>query len=266
MAKESSISTVLNRNLSQYTKLSEKLSSGQRINRASDDAAGLAIMNALEASTATLSVGNRNANDGLSALAITDGSLSQLNDISIRMQELAVQSANGTLSDEQRGALNEEYQQLAQESQRIIDTTEFNGKKLISNDGFIVQSGNDGSQNSQTVLNGVDISGTLANISSQDISTQAGAKAALEPLANHLQEVTRARGELGATESRVITNMRNADVRIENEEAALSRIRDVDIAESVSQMTSVNIRNNISAAMSAQTNNLQKDIVAKLLG
>lgn len=267
MAKEgSSISNVLNKNISYQNKLSEKLSSGKRINRASDDAAGLAIMNALEASTTTLSVGIRNSNDGLSSISIVDGSLSQLNDITIRMRELATQSANGTLSDTQRAALNEEYQQLAQESQRIVDTTEFNGRKLISNDGFVVQSGNTGDENSQTNVKGIDISSTISDLTSRDISTRQGALDALAPLESHLNTITSARGELGATESRILTNMQNTATRIEGEEAALSRIRDVDVADTVSKMTNANIRNNVSTAMFAQTSNLQKDMVMKLLG
>ena len=266
MAKEGSISNVLNKNLNYLNKLSEKLASGKRINRASDDAAGLAIMNALEASTATLSIGNRNSNDGISALSIMDGSLSQLSDISIRMQELATQSANGTLSDTQRAALNEEYQQLAQESQRIVDTTEFNGKKLITNDDIVIQSGNTSDPNSQTAIQGVDVTGTISRVATQDISTQAGAQAALEPLKTHIQEITSARGNLGAQESRILANMQNITTRIEGEEAALSRIRDVDVADAVSKMTSANIRSNAATAMYAQTSNLQKDLVAKLLG
>lgn len=247
------------------SKLSERLSTGKRVNKAKDDAAGLQIIASLEASNVTLRQGVRNSYDGISTLEIADNSYKQLEDVGIRMQELATESANGTLSDAQRSTINTEYQQLLEESQRIVDTTEFNGKKLISNDGFIVQTGNDSSENSRLEVNGGNVLSSLGALSTQDISTQENALKSMAPLEEHLKNVVAKRGEIGATYSRLSTSIENSNSAYEAQASAVSSIRDADLAETLSQKISADIRKETGIALLAQ-NNLSKDIVLKLLG
>ncbi len=245
--------------------LSEKLSSGKRVNKAKDDAAGLQIIASLEASNVTLSQGVRNSYDGISMLEMANSTYGQLEEIGMRMKELAMQSANGTLSVDQRNTLNIEYQQLLEESQRVVETTEFNGRKLISNDGFIVQTGQDASENSQIEVNGGNIALSLEELSKQDISTQENALKTIAPLEDHLEEVTKKRSEVGATYTRLSTSIENSNSTMEAQAMATSTIRDADIAETISQKISDNIRTDVNTALLAQ-NNLSRDIVLKLLG
>ena len=142
----------LNKNTKQLEGLFEKISSGKRINRASDDAAGLAIVDALESDVKTLDQASRNASDGISQIAIADGATSSISDINTRLQELASQASNGTLSGTQRGSLNSEFQQLTQERDRIISSTEFNGVKVFNGSSTNIQVGNGSDSNSQVSI------------------------------------------------------------------------------------------------------------------
>lgn len=264
MSTQGSIINSLNKSIKNSNSYSEKLASGKRINKAKDDAAGLAIYMDLEAATARQSRGINNANDGISALQIQDGALSSLSDISTRMQELATQAANGTLSDAQRASLNDEYTALAEESQRIINTTEFNGHKLISGNGFSVQVGDGSGVDSRIAIQGSDIESAIASLPA-DISTQDNARQAIDAVSNFTSTIASERGNIGATQSRISTSIENASAKIESEQAAIARIRDVDVAEAASNKVSADILTNIGASLAAH-NNLSKDIVLKLLG
>ena len=238
----------------------EKLSSGKRINKAKDDAAGLAIVAALESEVRTTIQGARNAVDGISVASIADGALSQISDISSRQAELAAQAANGTLSDEQRSTLNQEFQNLDAEKSRILSTTQFNGVNVFS--GTTLQVGSDSSSNSQITIPAVD---TASLITGKDISTASGAASALDTLQTQSDTLSGIRGEIGASVNRASISETNSRNKAVESEAAASRIRDVDIADETAKLTSASIRQNATAALSAQIGKINSDTVAKLL-
>lgn len=248
-----SINNFLTKNISSLTDSFRKLSSGQRITKAADDAAGLAIAESLKSSAATLNVASRNVGDAQSALQIADGALQQVSEIGSRLKELATQASNGTLSDDQRTALQAEYSELSQEVQRITETTEFNGTKLLNDSSFTAQVGTGSDSNSQIATSGVSIQSAVSNVSSQNIGTQAGAQAALAQVDSLINSAASARGQIGATSARLEAADNNIKVRRENELTAESRIRDVDVAEETAKLTSNQIRSNAAVAVSAQS-------------
>jgi flagellin len=246
----------------------EKLSSGQRINRASDDAAGLAIADSLKATQRVASVGVRNANDGISTIAIADGALGQIGNVLTRLAELAEQSANGTYSTSQRSALQNEFNALASEIERIAVTTTFNGVALLSGTSSIVlQVGFDSHSTSQIALTGV--TGTLAGLGLAPANTsgltfsinggstdlaQSAARLALDGINGAIGSLAVQRGNLGAVESRLAVAINNLSVARENFAAAESRIRDVDVATEAAELTRLNILQQAGASVLAQAN------------
>lgn len=245
-----------------------RLSSGLRITRASDDAAGLSIAEQLKADQRIASVAVRNANDGISVIAITDGAMNEITNILTRLAELAEQSANGVFSVDQRSALDLEFQALASEMERIAVTTEFNGLALLSGGANITfQVGFDGSNNSIITYSGV--AATLADLglanagSSQFLfsinettvaGAQAASRAAIDAIKLAIQSITRDRGTLGAAESRLNSAISNLLVARENFAAAESRIRDVDVAYEAAELTRLNILQQAASAVLAQAN------------
>lgn len=245
----------------------ERLSSGLRINRAKDDAAGLAIAETLKADARVAAVAIRNANDGISIIAITDGAISQITNILSRLAELAEQSANGVFSNPQRSALQLEFTALMSEVDRIALTTEFNGLKLLSGGGEVTfQVGFDGSSLSQIAYSGVQATlnalglanssfvHTISITGSTDLDSQNAARSALDVINSAIVSVTRNRGTLGAAESRLDTTIQNLLVARENFQAAESRIRDVDVATEAAELTRLNILQQASTAILAQAN------------
>ena len=239
----------------------EKLASGKRINKASDDAAGLAIVSALEADVRTYNQASRNAGDGISVANIAEGALSQLSDIGARQQELATQAANGTLSDQQRETLNTEFQSLQAEKSRILETTEFNGVKVFNQSGTSVQVGNTSDSNSQINLPSVDTSALTQSI---DISSIESARSAIESLKTQGDALSTSQGQIGAAVSRInVADQRAKSNSIESEGAA-SRIRDLDLAQETANKVSISIKQNVNSALLAQ-GNLSAQSVLKLL-
>ena len=250
------------------SKTYEKLSSGQRINRASDDAAGLAIADSLKATQRVASVAIRNANDGISTIAIADGALGQIGNVLSRLAELAEQSANGTYSTQQRSALQNEFISLGSEIERIAVTTTFNGVTLLSGTPQIVlQVGFNSQSTSQITLAG--ISGTLAglglaapNLSNLSFSinanssdeAQSASRLALDGINGAISSLAVLRGNLGAVESRLSVAINNLSVARENFAAAESRIRDVDVATEAAELTRLNILQQAGASILAQAN------------
>jgi flagellin len=240
----------------------EKLSSGQRINKASDDAAGLAIADSLRADQRLASVAIRNANDGVSVVAIADGALAQISAVLTRMAELAEQSANGVFSNDQRSALQNEFVALGSEIQRIADTTTFNGVKLLSGTSSItLQIGLDNSTDSRLTISNVQAQ--LQNIGLADagskqlnraVSTQDAAQTALDTVKAAISSISSIRGSLGATESRLRVAINNLQVARENFAAAESRIRDADIAFEAAELTRLTILQQAGSAVLAQAN------------
>jgi len=244
----------LNDALSKQESSFNKLSSGKRITKAADDAAGLAVAKQLQAEAATLSVGSRNAGYSQSALDIAGGALNQISDISQRLGELAVQAGNGALSDAQRSSLNAEYQQLTQEVSRISETTQFNGKNLLKGDSLDTQVGNNGDASSIISTSGVDAQALAAGISSQDISTQGGAQAAITAVNSFVSSVASTQGNVGSSYSRLDSAIANNDVSAENRIAAASRIEDVDVAAEFAKKIGNDIRAQVGVAVNAQAN------------
>lgn len=247
----------------------EKLSSGLRIVRAKDDAAGLAIADSLRADGRIAGVAIRNANDGVSLISIADGALSEIGNVLARMAELAEQSANGVLAVSQRSALQSEFVALGSEIQRIAVTTTFNGLNLLSGGSTVqLQVGFDSTSNSQISFTGVQ--GTLASLglaggeSSQLVyslnaagTTTAGQSAALSALdavKAAIGSLTTNRGTLGAAESRLSVAVNSLQIARENFNSAESQIRDVDVAQEAANLTRLNILQQAGAAVLAQAN------------
>jgi flagellin len=257
----------------------ERLSSGLRINKAKDDAAGLAIAESLKADARIATVSMRNASDGVSVIAITDGAISQITDVLSRLAELAEQSANGVYSNVQRSALQLEFTALTSEITRIAETTEFNGLKLLSGGRTVsFQVGFDGSSLSQITYSG--INATLDSIGLADLgsvvhkfsilgatleASQSASRNALDAIRAAIGSVTRNRGTLGAAESRLDTSIRNLQLARENFTAAESAIRDADIASESAELTRLNILQQAGAAILAQANQ-QPSLALQLLG
>lgn len=246
----------------------EKLSSGQRINRASDDAAGLAIADALRADQRVASVAIRNANDGISTIAIADSALGEIGNVLSRLAELSEQSANGVFSVAQRSALTNEFVALASEVERIAITTEFNGVKLLSgNSTLVLQVGFDSTSTSQISYTGVQ--GTLASLGlaatnnsalaysingSSIAEGQSAARAALDAVNLAIDSLASTRGRLGAAESRLRVAINNLSVARENFASAESRIRDVDVAAEAADLTRLGILQQAGTSVLAQAN------------
>lgn len=257
----------------------ERLSSGLRINRARDDAAGLAIAESLKADAKIASVAIRNASDGVSIISIADQAIGQIGNVLSRLAELAEQSANGIFSNVQRSALQNEFTALTSEIERIATTTQFNGLKLLSGGGNVVfQVGFDGSSLSQVAYSGVTT--TLADlglaqagsstvsysiISNSDVTSQSASRQALDAINRAIVSVTRNRGTLGAAESRLEVTIANLTVARENFLAAESRIRDVDVASEAAELTRLNILQQAGAAVLAQANQ-QPQLALQLIG
>jgi len=250
----------------------EKLSSGLRINRAADDAAGLAISEGLRSQVGGLKVAVRNAQDGISVVQTAEGALSTSTSILQRMRDLTVQAANtGGLSDEATANIQKEVDQLAQELTRIADTTQFNGKKLLdgSYDGSFQVGANGGEQISVAITSG----GTPAGLGAAGLGVQ-GATAddgidvkgatALATIDTAIQTVSTARADLGAKQNRLEMTIKNLNVSVENLTASESRIRDTDMAAEMVSFTKSQILSQAGTAMLAQANQMGQGVLQLL--
>lgn len=245
----------------------ERLSSGKAINRASDNPAGLAVLSQLDASVVSLGQASRNISDSSSALAIADGASEQIQNMTGRLQELATQASNGTLSDSQRGALQQEFSALTQEIQRVGKTTEFNGIKPLDGGSFTTQVGTDNSSSSQIESSGINVGDLVSNVASQDISTQAGAQAALSAVTEFSDSLSQQRGEkIGAVQSRLETARSNVESQASGAQEAASRIGDANVAEEAANLAKNSILFQVSVALQAQSANLDRNRVKSLLG
>ena len=246
----------------------QQLSSGQRINKASDDAAGLAIADSLKASGRIATVAIRNANDGISTIGIADGALNEVGGVLTRLAELSEQSANGTFSTTQRSALQNEFTALGSEIERIAVTTKFNGVTLLSGgQSVVLQVGFDSGSTSQiqiTNINGplASLGLAVANVSALTYSVsgatitdgQSASRLALDAVNAAIGSLAQTRGNLGAAESRLRVSINNLAVSRENFSAAESRIRDVDVASAAADLTRLNILQQAGASILAQAN------------
>ncbi|MCZ1264089.1 flagellin [Paenibacillus marchantiae] len=255
----------LGTNTTNTNKAIEKLSSGLRINRAGDDAAGLAISEKMRGQIRGLDMASKNAQDGISLIQTAEGALNETHSILQRMRELAVQSSNDTNTDEDRAELQKEVAELTKEITRISTDTEFNTKKLLNNtdaSSVVFQIGANAGQ-SITLKIG-DMGATTLGVNAVDISKQTDASTAITTINKAITDVSAERSKLGANQNRLEHTINNLGTTSENLSAAESRIRDVDMAKEMMNQTKNNILAQASQAMLAQANQ-QPQAVLQLL-
>lgn len=236
-----------------------KLSSGQRITRAADDAAGLAISEKLKAEIRSSKQANRNANDGISLIQTAEGGLNESSSILTRMRELAMQAASDTLTDADRGKSSLEYQALKSELDRISKTTEFNGTKLLNGSGptldFQVGVGSNNFEDQISYNTGQMNSGLEAlGVGSSMISTKFGAQQSLSTIDSAINKISGQRSVLGSLQNRLTSSSNNLYIYSENMSASNSRIRDVDYAEETAKQAKNSIISASGTAVLAQAN------------
>lgn len=237
----------------------ERLSSGFRINRAGDDAAGLAISENLKAQIRGLKQAARNSQDGISLIQVAEGSLNEISAILIRLRELAVQAASDTIGPVERQFLNVEYDQLVSEIDRIADGTEFNGTQLLSGTGSILdfQVGTRNDPNIDRIsldASKADANSAALGVNLTSVSDKASAQNSLSAIDSAIVAVSAMRADFGAVQNRLSSTFGNLQVSLENMAAANSRIRDVDVAEETAEMTKNNILLQAGTAVLAQAN------------
>lgn len=236
-----------------------KLSSGERITKAADDAAGLAISEKLKASIRSSRQAHRNANDGLSLIQTAEGGLNESSSLLGRMKELAIQAANDTLTDTERGYVSMEYQGIMNELERISRNTDFNGRKLLDGSGsrldFQVGVGANGAEdyisfNPATMNSGVSSLG----VSSAGVQTKADAQRSISVIDGAINKISTYRSTLGSIQNRLLTSSNNLTLYNENMSAANSRIRDVDYAVETANLARGNILSDAGSAVLVQAN------------
>ena len=255
----------------------ERISSGIRINRGSDDAAGLAISEGLRSDIRALRQAIRNANDGVSLINVTEGALNEQSGILIRLRELASQAATGTVGSTERQTIQLEFSALRNEVDRIAQTTEFNGQKLVEGslassvataNHILVQVGLDNSEHSRINLNTqVNLSAmtsTGLSIHELSVTSSDAALTALEQINTSIGTLTQGRGKIGAVQNRLIRSISTLSIAIENLSAAESAIRDADIAEEVALLTRNQILVQAATAMVGQANLIPQSVLQLL--
>jgi flagellin len=247
-----------------------QLSSGSRITKAADDAAGLSISETMKSTIRGYSQAQRNANDGISMVQVAEGGLGEISNILTRMRELGVQASSDTVGDTERGFINKEVQQLKNESERIAQSTRFGKTNMLTGEGgrfeFQVDINNDDFRDRI----GFDASEIKArtsdlNIDSFDFSNKMDARKALETLEDSQRTVNGYRATLGAIQNRLVSTTDNLGVAVENFSAANSRIRDTDVAQSSAELARNNVLMQASVSVLAQANQ-QPNSALKLLG
>ncbi|MDR1772917.1 MAG: flagellin [Hungatella sp.] len=259
----------LGNNNTSVSKSLEKLSSGYRINRAGDDAAGLAISEKMRAQITSLDTAQKNANDGISLIQTAEGALTEVHSMLNRMVEISMQSANGIYDDTvDRKNLQEEFAQLRTEINRIADTTTFNGTKLLDGTkGTITLQIGDTAASSNMLgvkISSIKTSEANMKINADSISSYSGAKTAVSNVKDAINYVSSIRGKLGAYQNRLEHTVNNLGATSENMSAAESRIRDVDMAKEMMSYTKNNILVQASQAMLAQANQLPQGVLQLL--
>lgn len=237
----------------------ERLSSGYRINRAGDDAAGLAISENLRAQIRGLKQASRNAQDGVSLVQVAEGSLNEISSILIRLRELSVQAASDTIGPVERQFLNVEYDQLVSEIDRIADGTEFNGTQLLSGTGSILdfQVGTRNDPNIDRLsfdASKADANSAALGVNLTSVADKASAQNTLAAIDTAIVSVSAMRADFGAIQNRLQSTISNIAVSVENMSSANSRIRDVDVAEESAELTRNNILLQAGSSVLAQAN------------
>ena len=247
-------------------KSTEKLSSGYKINRAADDAAGLAISEKMRRQVRGLTQASANAQDGISCVQTAEGALNEVHDMLQRMNELAVKAANGTNQTEDLSYINQEVQNLKSEIDRVSTTTKFNDQALL--DGTFsskaLQVGADNSADNQIVLTITSLGITGLSIQSVSTSTQANAQSAIDSVKKAISTLNEKRSDLGAVQNRLEHTINNLDNVVENTQSAESAIRDTDMATEMVKYSNNNILAQAGQAMLAQSNQANQGVLSLL--
>ncbi|MHB9922105.1 flagellin N-terminal helical domain-containing protein [Clostridium botulinum] len=251
-------------NVGSAGKAMEKLSSGLRINRAGDDAAGLAISEKMRGQIRGLDQASRNSQDAISLIQTAEGSLNETHSILQRMRELAVQSRNDTNVTQDRKALSDEFKQLQEEITRIGEQTEFNTQKLL--DGtFSGKSFQIGANQGQTIsLKILTMTAAGVGVASATIASAGAASAAIKTVNDGINKVSTERSKLGALQNRLEHTITNLNTSSENLQASESRIRDVDMAKEMMNFSKNNILQQAAQAMLAQANQAPQGVLQLL--
>lgn len=232
----------------------ERLSSGQRINSASDDAAGMAVRELMRADIAVLNQGSRNAQDGVSMLQTMEGALQTIDNLMVRMEQLAEQSATGSYSSAQRVIMNNEFTQMSAEITRIAEATDFNGIKMLDNSATV--SVHFGGESDKIDVTGSKMTATGLGINALSVSTDASARAALTTLDSAINTKDTARAKFGYMMNRLESTGEVLGIQSENLSAAESRISDVDVATEMATMTRNQVLSQAGTSMLSQANSI----------
>jgi flagellin len=248
----------------------EQLSSGSRITKAADDAAGLAISEKMKADIRSIGQDMRNANDGISMIQTAEGGMNEVGNILTRFRELSIQAASDTIGDPERKFIDKEVQQMKAEVTRIAQSTEFNGKKLLSGEGgaLEIQVGLKNNPGLDRFIYDTTKSNTTADalgVGDISVASKEQAQNNLAKIDMAIQSLSENRSEMGALQNRLQSSVQNMQVYNENLSGANSRIRDVDIAQATADLTKNNILTQANTAVLSQAN--QNSMMAlKLIG
>jgi len=248
----------------------EHLASGSRINKAADDAAGLAISEKIKAQIRSMRQASRNANDGVSLIQVAEGAMSELSNIMIRMRELAMQSASDTIGDKERALLNKEIGQLKLEVDRISNSTEYDGTRLLDGGNNVLefQVGiYNNPMNDRLVFDTTELNSSASALGVESVTadTKVAAQSNLAVIDEAIDRINGNRAVLGALQNRMQSTISNLAVYRESLEAANSRIRDADMAEEASELVKQNILNQTNVAVLTQANQ-SSQLALKLFG
>ena len=248
----------------------EKLSSGQRINRAGDDAAGLAISEKMKSHIRSLAQDMRNANDGISMIQTAEGAMNETGNILTRFRELSIQASSDTIGDTERGFIDKEVQQLGSEIDRIAKSTEYNGRKLLAGEGDTLEI-QVGLKNDKVLdrfqydVQKVNSTADALGVAGMTVSTKEAAQNNLDKIDSAITKLSGNRAEMGALQNRLQSSINNMAIYNENLSAGNSRIRDVDMASETAELTKNNILTQATTSVLSQAN--QNSMLAlKLLG
>lgn len=248
-------------------KSTEKLSSGYKINRAADDAAGLSISEKMRRQIRGLTQASQNAQDGISAVQTAEGALTEVHDMLQRMNELAVKAANGTNQSEDQNFIQKEMDQLIEEIDRVAQTTTFNEKNLLdgSFSGVALQVGSEGTSGNRisVTINAMSASGISVNsLSASGVADVSSAQNAISTIKAAIKKVSEQRSDLGAIQNRLEHTINNLDNVVENTTSAESQIRDTDMATEMVRYSNNNILAQAGQAMLAQSNQSNQGVLA----
>lgn len=248
----------------------DHLSSGSRITKSADDAAGLAISENMRGQIRSVRQNNRNANDAVSMVQVAEGGMNEVANILVRFRELSIQAASDTISDNERSFIDKEVQQLASEVDRIANATEFNGRKLLNGTGesLDIQVGQFNDEKYDRIswnTENTNVTGESLGVSGMTVKSKEEAQENLGKIDNAIKKLSENRSDLGALQNRFQSTINNLQIYEENLSAAKSRISDADIAHETAELTKSNILTNAGASVLSQAN--QNTMIAlKLIG